>query len=201
MRCQTSENEIALYVEGDLEQDRARQIEFHLRTCVLCGTLAEELRDSQSVFKTLKQDTVSPAALASVRTGIFSRIDSVVKLGWGRRWIYAAAGFAMTMAMGVALAMHMRTTRPLAIDRPQEPPLLAASAPAPGSAEPAPSPKSDTPASKREPQQQRHKLATRATVTNDIRTEPEKQIVVKLLTDDPNVVIYWLVDEKNGDSL
>ena len=107
----------------------------------------------------------------------------------------------MTMAMGVALALHMRTPRPVTIDRPEQPPLLAASASSPGSAEPALVTQSETPALKRGPQRQPHKLATRATVTNDIHTEPEKQIVVKLLTDDPNVVIYWLVDEKNGDSL
>jgi len=107
----------------------------------------------------------------------------------------------MTMAMGVALAVHMRTPRPAPIDRPEQPPLLAASASSPGRPEPTPLPKTDTPALKRGRQGQQHKLVARATVTNDIHTEPEKQIVVKLLTDDPNVVIYWLVDEKNGDSL
>jgi len=25
-----------------------------------------------------------------------------------------------------------------------------------------------------------------------------RQVLVKLLTDDPNIVIYWLIDEKNG---
>jgi hypothetical protein len=28
--------------------------------------------------------------------------------------------------------------------------------------------------------------------------EQAKPLMVKLLTDDPNVVIYWLVDQKNG---
>ena len=34
------------------------------------------------------------------------------------------------------------------------------------------------------------------------RTEPRQQLeAIKLLTDDPNVVIIWLVDNKKGDSL
>jgi hypothetical protein len=202
MRCKISENEIALYVEGDLEQDRGRQVEFHFQTCIHCRRLAEELRDSQAVFKTLKQETVSPAALASVRTGIFTRINGVVKLGWGRRWIYAATGFAVTMAMGVALALHMRTPKPAVIDGPDQPPVLAVSASSPVSLDPSPSLKSDRLALKRGAHGQRHKAITQITAIKDIHnTEPEKQIVVKLLTDDPNVVIYWLVDEKNGDSL
>jgi hypothetical protein len=32
-------------------------------------------------------------------------------------------------------------------------------------------------------------------------SETPKELVVKLLTDDPNVVIYWLVDQKNGGAL
>jgi hypothetical protein len=32
-------------------------------------------------------------------------------------------------------------------------------------------------------------------------TEPPKPLMVKLLTDDPNIVIYWLVDQKTGGTL
>src|SRR6185436_14594481 len=31
--------------------------------------------------------------------------------------------------------------------------------------------------------------------------ESAKPLMVKLLTDDPNIVIYWLVDQKNGGTL
>jgi hypothetical protein len=30
------------------------------------------------------------------------------------------------------------------------------------------------------------------------RPEPREQVTIKLLTDDPNIIIYWIVDEK-GD--
>ena len=35
---------------------------------------------------------------------------------------------------------------------------------------------------------------------DEIPAEPPKpkQLVVKLLTDDPNIVIYWLVDQTGG---
>ena len=32
-------------------------------------------------------------------------------------------------------------------------------------------------------------------------SDTPQEVVVKLLTDDPNVVIYWLVDQKNGGTL
>ena len=73
MKCRYSENDVALYVEGDLAPAKASRIEAHLMECALCRDLAADLRESQAMFKNLRQDTVSAAALST--PGVFSHHD------------------------------------------------------------------------------------------------------------------------------
>ena len=51
-----------------------------------------------------------------------------------------------------------------------------------------------------------HEGVPRAEITTPLPepgepAEPPKQLVVKLVTDDPNIVIYWLLDQKTGGTL
>jgi hypothetical protein len=47
-----------------------------------------------------------------------------------------------------------------------------------------------------EPDPVRAKLPDEVTVTASLKTEP---LMVKMLTPDPDVVIYWLIDSKEGE--
>jgi len=198
MGCPVSENDIALYVEGDLTPARAGEVETHLRACGACFSLTEELRDSQSVLKTIKQDTVSSSALAHVRGQILAEVGTV-KVGLGR-WVYALAGFAFVCAIciGVAAHLHQRVANgsvpaPIAA-------IAVSNAPSRVDAPVAALPQAPA-ISSVETKRPSHKSQTQAFARGDTRSEPAKEVVVQLLTEDPNVVIYWLVDEKNGDSL
>jgi hypothetical protein len=44
-------------------------------------------------------------------------------------------------------------------------------------------------------------FAKEGNISEPASSETPQEVVVKLLTDDPNVVIYWLVDQKNGGTL
>src|SRR5438477_10382495 len=98
MKCRYSKNDVALFVEGDLGQAQARDIEAHLVACDACRILAEELRESQSMFKSLKQDAVSVAALSSVRSRVLAEVEAgQARAAWGR-WVIALAGAGFVVA-------------------------------------------------------------------------------------------------------
>ena len=210
MKCRYSENDVALYVEGDLDGLDAREFEAHLAACHACGELETELRQSQLALKSLRQDTVSAAALAHVRTRVLAEVGGGnVKWGWGR-WVYAMAGMGLVAVLCVGLASYLRepeVQQAVKID-----PLPPAAA-VPRARGTITNTESLADTHKQELHQVRsltvplRKADSRHTRQGAAHTEmpepatpadPPKQIVVKLLTDDPNIVIYWLVDQPGG---
>ena len=199
MKCGYSEKDIALFVERDLAQLKVREIEEHLETCDACRELAEELRETQSVFKSLKQDMVSAGALASVRTKVLAEVGAGnVKAGWGR-WVYALAGAAFVAVMAIGVAQYMRKPDAQVQQVVKSDPQPAASQPA------VPITRGTVtesiPASVIQKTRAKVKASvplTEGVAPAEIPTEPPKQLVVKLLTEDPNIVIYWLVDQNGG---
>ena len=114
MKCRYSETDIALYVEGDVAPAKACEIEAHLSVCAQCGDLVIELRESQAVLKTLKQDTVSATSLTLVRSHVLAEIQAGVKPLWGR-WIYALAGGVFVAVLAVGWMLEMRRPQVQAI--------------------------------------------------------------------------------------
>src|SRR5262249_52824102 len=99
MNCRYSENDVALYVEGDLDPARSGELERHFASCEACRVLAGELRESQTALKGLRQETVSAAALAYMRTRVLTEVaGGHTGLRWGR-WVYAIAGFGFAAAL------------------------------------------------------------------------------------------------------
>jgi len=192
MNCIYSENDIALFVEGDLASEKAGEVQEHLEFCAACSALVADLQQSQTAFKSLRQDTVSAAALSSVRARVLSEIrESRVKPAWGR-WIYATA-YATAAAMfaaviGLGIASQMRT--------PSLPQVQQVVLPVPPTAKPVGTPLLAGKTSHDEvvpARPVRRRVAARATTSS-----APKQTVVKLFTDDPNIVIYWLIDQTGG---
>jgi len=177
MTCREYEPLIALYVGGDLDD---REVERHLAECPDCRELLEDLRVSQAALRELAQ--VDAAFLSAVRSGVLERIERRRRSAWP--WIAALAAAA---ALVVAVLMA-----------PQKPALIAR-APVSGGADPlvrgrppgrpamiaqtAPRPKRSRPGGR---------LRTRGSAP------PSEPLVVKMLTDDPNIVIIWLVEQR-GD--
>jgi hypothetical protein len=195
MKCKYSENEIALFVEGDVSPAAAWDIGTHLETCGSCRHIADGLRESQALLKSLRQDTVSASALSSVRTRVLAEINGrPFAWSWGR-WIYALAGAAFLIVLGLAIASQM----------PQRPAPVAKStvvAVVPEVASREPETTAGTPVH-RVARRPARRAAPERVKPAAVETPPEpKPLVVKLLTDDPNIVIYWLVDNnKTGGSL
>ncbi len=82
-KCMALESLIALYVEGDLPVSDRRRVETHLQSCVACRALAEELRESQSIFKALRAATVNSSDLADVRERVLNEVGDLEPApGW-----------------------------------------------------------------------------------------------------------------------
>jgi len=173
MNCQAFEPLIALYIEGDLPGQDTPRVEAHLAVCAGCRELLEDLQASQAAVKELGAEAVDGALLAAVRAGVQAKIDNRRKVLWP--WVAAAA---------TALALLAMFRAPSPPPAHEERPVTIAQAPKDSGVE-APL------VSVRRP---------RRTPRSRIRPAKEHAppLVVKMLTNDPNIVIIWLVDQ-TGD--
>jgi len=183
---------VALHVDGDLDESERQRVESHLRTCAECWDLAEDLRESQAIFKSIRQDLPNQAMLSAVRARVLEDVAGMESGGWfgrfflmGFRQKATLAGIALLIVGGGALWL---ARKPEALIVPALPVAVSLEV----VPEPVTSPVSSPPAARRPRIQRQRPVAT----PQD--QEPQQQVTIRLLTDDPNVIIYWLGDEK-GD--
>jgi anti-sigma factor RsiW len=169
MTCREYEPLLALYVEGDLDD---RKVEQHLAECAHCRELLVDLQASQAMLKDLSSGAVDAALLSAVRSGVLSKTRP--RRVW--HWVAACAAVAVLVALipspGRPPSQHVAIANEPAIanqfDGGADPPVLV---------------RTSAPAHKdrRGRRRQIRGLAP--------------PLVVKMLTDDPNIVIIWLVDQ------
>ena len=198
MSCHEFEGLIALYVEGDLDGTDQRRVESHLHGCLDCQSLADELRESQAAFKSMRQDVPDESALSSVRARVLADVADMEsgslfeRLFWGGFRQRATLAGTVLLVGGALLWLSSRQDVPADF---VADPVVVVRVPAP---EPesvvAPAPPPPAPLPKPEVRTQRRQRPRQVVVS----PEPQPQVTIKLLTDDPNVIIYWLGEEK-GD--
>ncbi len=142
-----------------------------------CGDCAEFVRELEANAAALREVTVPAAAYAAVR----ARVRAEVRRP-RRRWIWAwvCAGAAAVIAALVLLATPRRAQLPL--------PDVAYAATPPHVIVP------QTPV-----RVVRHRHTKRLAPRREL-ARAEQPMTIKLQTDDPDVVIYWIVDGK-GEAL
>lgn len=187
MSCERFQNQIALYVAGDLDERDARRVEPHLEACPACRELAAGLEESRAALGDLREADVDPAVLGRIRRQVLEKVETrQPSLFHGWRWKHAFFLAAAVVILAVALAPRLRQSPSEPALAPPGPPAVVAAKPQP----PAPIPHRRArarPAVMRPPEP--------AVVKARGSSEP---LVVKMLTDDPDVVIIWLIDQ-NGD--
>lgn len=173
MNCSEWEREIAA-------ESEAEGLAAHLQGCERCREFASELKANRAALAEL---TVHPAALAAVRRRVLDEIASRRRrAAW---WNWSAVAAAACLAILCVSYLLPRFENP--------------AAPAPRLA------KMDPPKIEWTP---KPRMQARARFTSSGRhvakaapaRKAEPIVAVKMLTDDPNVIIIWLVDQK-GDSL
>jgi anti-sigma factor RsiW len=184
MSCEKFEQLIALYVEGDLPETEAHVVARHLDECASCREFAAGIEETQAALKDLRLEHVGGAVFAEVREQVLREIPAI---GSARLW----PKFAIAAALAAALMAGL-LWRVLA---PAQPVQLQAAAPLVPAAPPA-----VEVAARRTPVHHRGG-ARSARVAHRVKPAPvfkSEPLVVKMLTDDPHVVIYWLVDQNGG---
>ena len=197
--CGEFEQLLALYVEEDLAaSDRAR-VETHLNECLSCRDLAADLKESQEVFKSIRRDVPDATALSSLRERVLAEVTGLEALTWFERIIFGglrrkAALAGIALVLGTSGALWFARSPGIVPD----PPVVAAvkdPAPPP-SPLPVPEPQPEVVAVVSTPPVSSRALHTNPLATPQPPAEEPKQVAIKFLTDDPNIIIYWLVDEK-----
>jgi len=174
MNCRAFEPLIALHAGRDLDGRDLARVEEHLAECSDCRQLLEDLQESRTALKELASEEVDGALLAAVRSGVLG-VNTPRRAIWP--WV---AAFVTTAALVIAFVATPRKPERQPHPLPDghgsvtEPRALA----------------SDPPQVK--PGPKRRRVVRRTPIP---RSEP---LVVKMLTDDPDIVIIWLVD-KQGD--
>jgi anti-sigma factor RsiW len=195
MKCRYSEHDVALFVEGDLEPAKSAELEVHLVTCEVCRELEADVRESQMVLKSLRQEMLSSAALSAVRSRVLEQVSETrVRPMWGR-WVYALAGAMFVAVVSVSVVLHNAKPEIKAVAEVMHPDVVVPSARPSVEVEPI------VPPAPVERRKHRSSSSNNQSISEPTTSEAPQEVVVKLLTDDPNIVIYWLVDQKNGGTL
>jgi len=175
MNCAKWKIDIALYAGGDLPAKRLARTVAHLEACAGCRALADELRVGQTLLSELRDEPLEDMMAANVRRRVLARLP-VEQAGTAHGyWAWALAA-AVLLAAILTLPWRMEKQAPLARVE-NAPPKVAEAPPAVAKAQ--------------RPVARRHHRA---------KPQPSEPLLVQLVTDDPNIVIYWLVDPKpQGD--
>jgi anti-sigma factor RsiW len=190
MSCKDLEQLIALHVEGDVSESERQKVESHLSTCSDCWDLAEDLKESQAVFKSIRESVPNQSMLSAVRARVLDNVAGKESGTWFERLFLAGfrqkatlAGIVLLMVGGGALWLARGPEAPIAL-----PPPVVISPPT------VPEPLPQTVFRPQAPKPRVRKKPAPVPVAQ----EPQPQVTIRLVTDDPNVIIYWLGDEK-GD--
>jgi anti-sigma factor RsiW len=192
MSCSDFEHLIAMYVEEDLSAVEHSRVEVHLKKCSNCWDLAEDLKESQAAFKSIRQDVPDATALSALRERVLSEVSGVESMTWFERFLFgglrrkAALACIALVLVGSSAMWLARSPRVV-----PEKVTVAAVEPLPPVVVPAPIPEAEPSSAPVRPTRKRAPRPAPA-------VEETKQVAIQFVTDDPNVIIYWLVDAK-GD--
>ena len=214
MNCNAFKSWIALYVEGDLSEADRKRVESHVRICSSCWDLVHDLRESQSMFKSLRAETVNATELAEVRERVFNEVRTLQPApGWvvamhrmffaGFRFRNAVAGVVLVFLVSGALwhsLMHQPTVfeAPMKVATPEAREVLKPAEAAISAAVRRPIPyKRSAPSATLE--EEVLEIPSIPLIAEPVEESSQALVVpMKFLTDDPNIIIYWLPADK-GD--
>jgi hypothetical protein len=170
MNCQEWEERIA----GELD-DAA--VAGHVADCPGCQVFASGLRQTLAELRSAHAEEIAPAHYAAVRARVLAELAP--RRRWG--WVWAAAGVAAAVVAVMAIVPRMRVA---------ELPVVAVRV----AEAPSPLPHGRGSVSGYGAVSGRDAVSERVKVP--ARRAPREEIVMKIETGNPDVVIYWIAETK-----
>jgi anti-sigma factor RsiW len=180
MNCSDWEERIALHAGGDLPPAEAVEVERHLRECAGCQVLASGLKQSLALLKEAHHEPLAEAHFSAVRARVVAELAQERRPLWRRAWSFGLAAAVVALLVVLALWPGQTPERRTPVVAASHPPVIAVREPA-------------TP-----PRPSVARRKTSRAPAPQVVPYPEP-LIVKLQTDDPNVVIYWIADRKKGE--
>ena len=180
MNCPEWEERIALYGEGDLPPNEIAETERHLARCSPCREFAEGLAQTLAIARAAHAEPIPPAAFTALRARVLAQIARGRRPWWGR--LPGGAPHRNVAAWIIPLLAALAVAIVVLLPRPVEP-LRTTLTPPPVPLDQPLAPATAQPIAPRRPPRARRRLNPRT---------PAEPLMVKLVTDDPNVVIYWI---------
>jgi hypothetical protein len=214
MKCAHWHQLIALDVGGELGVKPARRVERHLDECSACRELAEALRSDREVLAGLESDALNGMAFGSVRGEVMAEIEKrhaspMAAVFSGHNRVAAAAAVMAVLATLVVMWPHGGPEEPLIVEEQSGKPTAATDIVVEGGSEEPDSLLMTVPdsAEQQHPdlEQESRTLVARATPPSighlpvDSPSAFVEPMTMKILTDDPDVVIYWIVEPKGEE--
>ena len=184
MNCAHWEERIALYMGGDLRADESADVERHLAVCAGCQVFASGIRESLGLLREAHAEQLDAAAFAAVRARVLGELERRPAQRW---WFVLGTAFAVA-----ALLLAVVWVRPAKHQAP--PPATMASRETPRPlAIPMPAERRAAPVVHRRRAVRKPAVSVREAAVRREKT-PEQPLVVKMMTNDPDVVIYWITN-------
>ncbi len=149
-------------------EESTAALEEHLTGCGACRVLAEEVRANAAAFEAMGNEL-----MPGVRAGVMAAIRRQTGARQVLRWGWALAAVAGVVAM-IGVSRNWREEK-LVI-----PPAKVAGVPANGLERPD------------------ERVFILPAVAHKEKVQKRESLMVKMLTDDPDVVIYWEIETKEG---
>lgn len=177
MNCARYQRRIALHASGDLSDRAARNLERHLDTCAVCRTYADAMATTLTAVRSAARpshgDTRELAAFrADVRAKLHEERLKEARGGFAWRRVLAWSATAIVL-LAVTGAGGLRFVQGGATAPAVEP--VVAAVP--------------------------HAAPIEGSVTPALAREDRMPTKIIILTDNPNLVVYWLGSEENGNAL
>lgn len=101
--CQTIRDDLSAYIDGELSEPEARQVETHVRQCAACAQEFDELQDTVNLLQSSGRRTAPP----ELRAQILSDIEAYVPF-W-KKWftVQIAPGMQATAVVAAMLLLFL----------------------------------------------------------------------------------------------
>ena len=187
MNCRDLEERLALYLGGDLSPSEAVEVERHLVECPGCQVFSSGLKEARELLLESHREPLAPAHLAAVRARVLAELERQKRPFWQRGWVF---GFAAVAAAVLVMLAVRPGPRPV-----QKPPVVATEH------QPVPSVPAASDSQGTDGISGTQRVAQQG-APRKVRPRPKGRpgdpVLVRIVSNDPDVVIYWIADTR-GD--